>query len=101
MIPLYVAMESRRSSESQFASPYCGLPRQILFVERAEKRLCATLRDGTSALPHSWVSTNHRCHSKRHRSALGKQLQPAEPEAVSQNGSSGAYNCDATTANSH
>jgi hypothetical protein len=70
-------MESRKSSESQSALPYCGLPTQVLLAERAEKRLYATLRDGTSALPLEYVSANHRRYSKRHRSALGKWLQPA------------------------
>jgi hypothetical protein len=49
--------------------------------------MCVLRRDGTSALPLGCDSTNHTCYSKRHRSALGKQLQPAEPEAVSRNGS--------------
>ncbi|KAM0703872.1 hypothetical protein Q7P35_008877 [Cladosporium inversicolor] len=97
----YVAMESRRSSESQSASPHRGSLTQVLSVERVEKRLYAALRDGTLALPPEVVHTNQICHSKRHRSALGKQLQLAEPEAFSRNGSSGPYNRNATTANSH
>jgi hypothetical protein len=57
-------MESRRSSESQAAPPYCALPTQLLSVERAEKRLYATLRDGTSTLPLGYAYTYHRCHRK-------------------------------------
>jgi hypothetical protein len=96
-----VVMESCRSCELPPAEPHCTRLRQFSPVEKAEKRLYATLRDGTSALPLRRVSANHRCHSKRHRSALGKQLQPVEPQAVSPNGSSSAYNRDATTANSY
>jgi hypothetical protein len=77
------------------------LPRQFFFVESNEKQIYATQRGGTSALPLECVSTNHRYYSKRHRSALGKQPQPAEPEALSRNGSSGACKRDATTVNSH
>jgi hypothetical protein len=43
----YVAMGSRRSSESQSASPYCGLPRQILVskgLRRGWTSKCATAR---------------------------------------------------------
>jgi hypothetical protein len=96
-----VVMESCRSCELPPAEPHCTRLRQFSPIERAEKRMCAIQRDGTSALPLAYVSANHRCRSKRHRSALGKQLQLAEPEAVSRNGSSGAYNRDTTTANSH
>ena len=43
----YVVMESRRSCESQSASPYCGLPRQILVskgLRRGRTPHCATAR---------------------------------------------------------
>ena len=87
------------SSKSQSAPPYCGLPTQVLSVERAEKRLDATLGDGTSGLPLAYVSANHRCCLQQHQSILGKQLQPAEPEAVSRDGSSSAYDRDITAVN--
>jgi hypothetical protein len=61
-----------------------GWLRQFFSIERTEKGMCATLRDGTSALPLAYVSTNHKGYSKRHRLALGMQLQLAEPETFSQ-----------------